>query len=88
MRNLPATTSIRAGDAVHLASAIEYGFDEIWTNDCHLLAAARDAGLRGSGLNYLSATERSASSPIIGREYASSWLALTSMKIHIISTRA
>jgi predicted nucleic acid-binding protein len=47
VRALPTATFIRAGDAIHLASAIEYGFDEIWTNDRHLLAAAMAVGLSG-----------------------------------------
>jgi predicted nucleic acid-binding protein len=38
---------LRAGDAVHLATAADAGFREIWTNDRHLLAAARLFGLRG-----------------------------------------
>ena len=47
VRSLPAAAFIRAGDAIHIASAIDRGFDEIWTNDRHLLAAAEAAGLRG-----------------------------------------
>jgi len=46
-RNLPVSTYLRAGDAIHLASAVEYGFDEIWSNDRHLLAAASSLGLKG-----------------------------------------
>jgi predicted nucleic acid-binding protein len=38
---------MRAGDAIHLVSAAEYGFDEIWTNDRQLLAGAAYAGLTG-----------------------------------------
>jgi predicted nucleic acid-binding protein len=38
---------LRAGDAVHLATAAEAGFGEVWTNDRHMLAAARAFGLRG-----------------------------------------
>ena len=38
---------LRAGDAVHLAAAAEAGFREIWTNDRHMLAAARSFSLRG-----------------------------------------
>ena len=49
-RNLPAAAYIRAGDAIHLVSAAEYGIDEIWTNDRHLLAAASYAGLRGRSI--------------------------------------
>jgi predicted nucleic acid-binding protein len=44
-RNLPASCFLRAGDAVHLATALENGFAEIWTNDRHLKAAAVHAGL-------------------------------------------
>lgn len=38
---------LRAGDALHLATATEAGFREIWTNDRHMLGAARSFGLRG-----------------------------------------
>jgi len=38
---------LRAGDAVHLTAAAEAGFHEIWTNDRHMLHAARGFGLRG-----------------------------------------
>jgi predicted nucleic acid-binding protein len=41
------TVYFRAGDAVHLFSAQEAGFAEIWTNDRHLLAAAPHFGLKG-----------------------------------------
>jgi predicted nucleic acid-binding protein len=43
----PATTYLRAADAIHLATAVEYGFAEIHSNDKHLLAAAPLFGLRG-----------------------------------------
>jgi len=46
-RSLPRTVYLRAGDAIHLVSALEAGFDEIWTNDRHLLAAAPHLGIRG-----------------------------------------
>ncbi len=46
-RTLPASIFLRAGDAIHLVTAGEAGFDEIWTNDRHLLAAAAHFGLQG-----------------------------------------
>lgn len=46
-RTLPPSAYLRAGDAIHLVSAAEYGFDDIWTNDRHLIAAAGYLGLKG-----------------------------------------
>ncbi len=46
-RSLPKSTPLRAGDAIHIVSAVEAGFNEIWTNDRHLLAAAAHFGLKG-----------------------------------------
>lgn len=47
VRNLPARVYLRAGDAIHLVSARDAGFAEIWSNDRNLLSAARHFGLRG-----------------------------------------
>ena len=47
VRNLPPEVALRAGDAVHLVSARDAGFLEIWTNDRRLLRAARHFGLAG-----------------------------------------
>ncbi len=44
---LPAEVFLRAGDAVQLVSALEAGETEVWTNDRHMLAAARHFGLTG-----------------------------------------
>lgn len=46
-KKLPSQTFLRAGDALHLGSARLAGFSEVWTNDAHMLAAAKHFGLRG-----------------------------------------
>lgn len=47
IRALPGPVYLRAGDAVHLASAQGASFTEIWSNDRHLLKAAPAFGLIG-----------------------------------------
>ena len=44
---LPADLYLRAGDAIHIVTARDGGFSEIWSNDQHLLAAAERLGLSG-----------------------------------------
>ena len=46
-RALPPAAYLRAGDAIHLATAADAGFTEIWSSDRHLLAAARHFGMEG-----------------------------------------
>lgn len=44
---LPSAVFIRSGDALHLTCAEEHGFREVYTNDRHMLAAARHFRLKG-----------------------------------------
>lgn len=47
IRRMPQNIPLRAGEAIHLASALEAGETEIWSNDRQLLAAAAHVGLSG-----------------------------------------
>jgi predicted nucleic acid-binding protein len=45
--DLPTTVFLRSGDALHLAHAEEHGFQEVYTNDTHMLKAAPHFHLTG-----------------------------------------
>lgn len=44
---MPSTVFVRSGDVLHLACAEEHGFQEIYTNDRHMLQAAPHFNLTG-----------------------------------------
>jgi predicted nucleic acid-binding protein len=46
-RALPQLCDLRTFDALHLVTAVDSGFLEVWTNDRHMLAAAPHFGLAG-----------------------------------------
>jgi predicted nucleic acid-binding protein len=46
-RALPSSCYLRTFDALHLVTALDTGFTEIWSNDRHMLAAAPHFGLVG-----------------------------------------
>ena len=48
--DLSAKVFLRAADAMHLSCAAENGFDKIFTNDRHILAACAAFGLTGRNL--------------------------------------
>jgi predicted nucleic acid-binding protein len=47
---LPPSLYLRAGEAIHLATAQEAGFSEIWSNDRRVLLAAPAFGLTGKSV--------------------------------------
>ena len=46
-RTLPLSCYLRTFDALHLVTAADSGFGEVWTNDRHMLATAPHFGLAG-----------------------------------------
>jgi predicted nucleic acid-binding protein len=46
-RALSTSCYVRTFDALHLVTAADHGFTEVWTNDRHMLAAAPHFGLSG-----------------------------------------
>ena len=49
-QRLPATVFLRAADAIHLGTAAEAGFRIVYSNDAHLLAAAKHFGVEGKNV--------------------------------------
>jgi predicted nucleic acid-binding protein len=50
-RKLPAAVFLSGADAIHLATAAEAGFHIIYSNDAHLLSAAKHFSIEGRNVN-------------------------------------
>jgi predicted nucleic acid-binding protein len=48
--NLPATVYLRAADALHLGTAALHGYETIYSNDHHLIAAASQFAVKGENV--------------------------------------
>ena len=48
--NLPSTVYLRGADAIHLATAAQAGLPVVYSNDLHLLAAAKHFGVQGKNV--------------------------------------
>jgi hypothetical protein len=49
-RDLPSDIYLRGADAIHLATAAVHGQQTIYSNDAHLLAAAKHFGVKGQNV--------------------------------------
>lgn len=49
-RDLSTDIFLRGADAVHLLTAVKFGFNEVYTNDRHLLRACAAIGISGKNL--------------------------------------
>ena len=49
-RDLPSDIYLRGADAIHLAAAAVHGQRTVYSNDVHLLAAAKRFGVRGENI--------------------------------------
>jgi uncharacterized protein len=50
IQRLPKTALLRSADALHIVSAREHGLETIYSNDRHLLAAAKHLNVKASGV--------------------------------------